>query len=334
MCTAFSFFKDTLYFGRNMDFPHSFGERVVITPRNYPLSTKRAGVLPSHYAIIGMAHVAGNYPLYAEAANEKGLCAAGLNFPDNAFYRPEEELKEEEGKIFLAPYELIPYLLGKCADLAQARALLERVELAALPYSPALPLAPLHWLVSDASGSLTVEQTREGLKLYENPFGVLTNNPPFPFHAENLRQYLSLAAPPPENRLCPTLSLTPFGEGMGAMGLPGDFSPASRLVKAFFCKQNSLCSPDEDACVQQVFHVLDSVAMVRGSVVTPEGKLDETIYSSCADGAERVYYWRAASASRVSAVRLAEEACRGEELLALAPEEEAAFAFVQPQALV
>lgn len=307
MCTAFSFFKDTLYFGRNMDFPHSFGERVVITPRNYPLSTKRAGVLPSHYAIIGMAHVAGNYPLYAEAANEKGLCAAGLNFPDNAFYRPEEELKEEEGKIFLAPYELIPYLLGKCADLAQARTLLKRVELAALPYSPALPLAPLHWLVSDASGSLTVEQTREGLKLYENPFGVLTNNPPFPFHAENLRQYLSLAAPPPENRLCPTLSLTPFGEGMGAMGLPGDFSPASRLVKAFFCKQNSLCSPDEDACVQQVFHVLDSVAMVRGAVRTADGLADSTTYSCCICPASGSYYYKTYSNSRITRVKLTEE---------------------------
>ena len=120
---------------------------------------------------------------------------------------------------------------------------------------------------------------------------------------------------------------------MGAIGLPGDASPASRYVRAAFFKENAAFPASRPGQVMEFFHVLEGVAMVRGSVVTPEGALDETLYSSCADAEERVYYWRAAAASRISAVRMTEEACRGDKLLAAAPEEAPAFAFVQPQAL-
>ena len=299
-----------MYFGRNMDIEYSFGESVVITPRNFPIFTKRSGTFASHYAMIGMATVSGGYPLYAEAANEKGLCMAGLNFPSNAKYLDERDCS---GKL-IAPYELIPFLLGTCENLEQARDALRSVSIVAIPFSAELPLAPLHWIISDASGSLTLECTESGAHVYDNPFGVLTNNPPFLFHCENVRQYLHLSARYPENSFSGEFRLTPFGQGVGAVGLPGDFSPASRFVKALFCKANSVCPQDEAACVSQVFHILDSVAMVRGTVVTGEGKHDITTYSCCINATAGVYYYKTYECSQIVRVPLGGARAEGAEL--------------------
>ncbi len=66
------------YMGRTLDYEFSYGEEITITPRYYPFHFKHGAVLEDHYAMIGMAHVAENYPLYYEGANEKGLAMAGL----------------------------------------------------------------------------------------------------------------------------------------------------------------------------------------------------------------------------------------------------------------
>ena len=322
MCTAFTFSQDPMYFGRNMDIEYSFGESVVITPRDFPISTHFAGTLSHHYAMIGMANAAQGYPLYAEAANEKGLCMAGLNFPDNAYYLPVDAVAQlkQQGKIPLAPYELIPVILGRCENLSQAKELLSQVELVQKPFLPALPFAPLHWIVSERCGSLTVERTEAGLQIYDNPYGVLTNNPPFPFHLENVRQYLHLSAQYPENRLCREASLTPFGQGMGALGIPGDFSPASRFIKTVFCKFNSLCETDEYACVSQVFHILDAVAMVRGTVITPEGRPDITTYSCCINAQKGSYYYKTYENNQIIQIPMTDSRREGTHLMVFALE--------------
>ena len=131
MCTSIAFSQYALY-GRNLDLECGFGEQVAIAPRNQAFSFHHREPLREHYAMIGMASMAGNTPLFAEAANEKGLYIAGLNFPGNAHYFPEADALQ----LNLAPYELIPLLLGACATLAEARALLETVR-TALPATQA-----------------------------------------------------------------------------------------------------------------------------------------------------------------------------------------------------
>lgn len=311
MCTAFTFHNDALYFGRNMDLEYEFGESVVITPRHYGIATKACGTISTHYAMMGMANVTSHYPLYAEAVNERGLCMAGLNFPGNARYLSKAEVTKQP----VTPYELILYVLGTCATLAEARALLAKLDLVAIPFLPSLPLASLHWLISDASGSLTVEPTPSGLRVYENPHGVLTNNPPFPFHLDNVRQYLHLSAGSPENHFSPALPLTPFCQGAGAIGLPGDFSSASRFVKTLFCRENSHCDQTEAACVAQVFHILDAVALVRGTVITPEGKMGITTYSCCIDVKAGIYYYKTYENSQITKIQLTEERMEQRDLI-------------------
>ena len=281
MCTSIAMNWGGGYFGRNMDVEYSFGEQIAVTPRRYPLRFWRQPAQEAHLALVGMAHMAGGRPLYAEAANEKGLYMAGLNFPHSAWYDPAPPA----GCDAVAPYELIPWVLG-------------------LPLAPDLPLAPLHWQVADRTGALVVEATREGVRLYDDPVGLLTNEPPFPFHQLNLAQYRHLSARPPENRLAPGLPLTPFGQGMGAIGLPGDASPASRYLRTAFHKLNAPDPGSEPARVSDFFHILDAAAMVRGSVVTPEGKFDITTYACCFSADTGTYYCKTHQNSRLTAVRL------------------------------
>lgn len=310
MCTSMVLTTRDTYVGRNLDLEDAFGERVVITPRAFPLAFRRMPALERHQAIIGMASVAGDYPLYAEGVNESGVYMAGLNFPGNAYYPPD---REEEKT--LASWELIPFLLGTCETAAAAAEQMKRIPLLGVPFQPNLPLAPLHWHIADKHGAFVAEPMADGIKVYSDPVGVLTNNPPFPFHRTNLIQYQGLSAAQPDNCLDPSLDLPPFGQGMGAVGLPGDWSPASRYVRSAFCKRNSACDSSEESSVSQFFHLLDTAAMPRGAVCTPEGKWDITRYSCCINTDTGTYYYKTYDNCALTAVALTEERRAGDKLL-------------------
>lgn len=313
MCTCITLESRDFYFGRNLDLEYTFGDTVVVTQGRYPFSFRLAGRMERHYALIGMADVRDGYPLYAEAVNEKGLGMAGLYFPGNAFYQPVQTAggpafsgQDADGpaQSRVAPFELIPWLLGQAASVDEAEALLAGAQIVDIPFSEQLPNAPLHWMVADRRRCLTVEAVREGLKIYDNPFGVLTNNPPFPFHLMHTSQYLHLTSEAPANRFSKRLDLQPFGQGMGAMGLPGDASPASRFVRAAFLKENSACSGEEMDSVTQFFHILEQVAMLRGAVKTGAGRDDHTTYACCVNASRGVYYCRTYEDARIQAAAL------------------------------
>lgn len=288
MCTSIAMKTEDFYFGRNMDLEYELGGCVVVTPRHFPFHFRRAGTMNCHHAMIGMAVVKDGYPLYAEAANEKGLCMAGLNFPDNAYYPREED----PSKVNISPFELIQWILGRCSTLAQARTLLADTHLVNISFSEQLPLSPLHWHLADREGSIVVESTKNGLSVHDNPAGVMTNNPSFDFQMTNLCQYLNLSPTCPQNCFSEKIHVKPFGLGMGCIGLPGDYSPASRFVKTAFLNLNVVCPQDDQGSLAQFFHMLDAVAMVRGSVVSPEGRYETTIYSCCINASRGTYYYK------------------------------------------
>lgn len=310
MCTAVSYQTRDHYFGRNLDLEFSYHETVTVTPRNYPFRFRRMGDMKHHYAMIGMAYVNGGYPLYYDATNEKGLSMAGLNFPGNAHYKPEVE-----GEDNVSPFEFIPWILGQCAGLAQARALLEQINLADISFSEQLPLSPLHWMLADRSGCLVVESVREGLKIYENPAKVLTNNPPFDIMLFQLNNYMGLTNQPPVNRFGPGLELDAYSRGMGAMGLPGDLSSASRFIRAAFARLNSVAGESEAESVSQFFHILRSVEQQRGCVQMPDGRYEITIYSSCCNTDKGIYYYTTYENSQITGVDMHREDLDGRELV-------------------
>ena len=309
MCTAATYRTKDHYFGRTLDYEVSYGEEVVVTPRNFPFHFRHMGGLSSHYAIIGMAHVAGDYPLYYDATNEKGLSMAGLNFPGNAVYKPLAE-----GKDNVATFELIPWLLGQCATVEEAKAYLARMNLANTPFSPQFPVSPLHWIIADRDCAITVESVREGIRIYDNPVGVLTNNPPFDYQMTNLTNYMSLSTEPPENHFSDQLDLTPYSRGMGMLGMPGDLSSASRFVRVAFTKLHSVSGTSESESISQFFHILGSVAQQRGCVHMGEGKYEITIYTSCCNTDRGIYYYTTYENSQITGVDLHRENLDGQQL--------------------
>lgn len=309
MCTAIAYTTKDFYFGRNLDLEYSYHEEVTVVPRNFPFLFRRAGECKSHYALIGMAYVQENYPLFYDAVNEKGLGMAGLNFPQSAVYFPEKE-----GKTNLSPFELIPYILAKCANVSEAKELLKNVNLADIPFNKELPLTPLHWMISDRNASVVVESTEDGLKVYDDPVGVMTNDPPFPMQMNRLTDYMALSIEPPQNNFAKEIAFKPYSRGMGAMGLPGDLSSASRFVKAAFTRCNSVSGDGEEESVSQFFHILDSVEQQRGCVKL--GKHYEiTVYASCCNADRGIYYYKTYDNSRIHGVDLRRENLDGNALV-------------------
>lgn len=311
MCTALSYKTRDHYFGRTLDLEHDFRESVVITPRKYPLAFRRMPPAGTHYAMIGMASIVDGYPLYYEATNERGLSMAGLNFPGNAYYPPEKH-----GKGTVSPFELIPFILGSCETVPQAKALLERIRIAAIPFSDALPLSPLHWMIADSEQSIVVESMQDGLHIHDNPIGVMTNNPPFDYHMTNLTNYTALSPDQPKSHLG-TVDLTLPSRGMGALGLPGDLSSPSRFIRAAYTKAYSACGEGEAESVGQFFHILGSVRHVRGSVMV-NGEPEITIYACCCNTNRGVYYYQTYGNSRICAVDMHREYLDGEHLISYA----------------
>lgn len=309
MCTAIGFKTHNFYFGRTLDNEFSFGEEVTITPRNFPFRFRFTNEMKSHYAIIGMALVVNNFPLYFDGMNEKGLCIAGLNFVGNAYFE-----NCDHDALNIAQFEFIPYILGKCATVKEAEKEIEKINITNTPFNDELGVAELHWIIADKDDCITLELTKSGKFIYENYVGVLTNNPTFPEQMGRLNDYMHLSNTPPKNTFAKGLDLECYSKGMGAMGLPGDLSSNSRFVRVAFNKCNSVCEMDEKSSVTQFFHVLGSVEQTRGANKTEDG-FEITIYTSCCNAQKGIYYYKTYDGFSIKSVDMNKENLNGCELI-------------------
>lgn len=317
MCTAITYKTKDFYFGRTLDYDFSYNEKIVITPRNYILKFRHAGVLKRHYAMIGVAHIEDNTPLYYDAANEKGLAMAGLNFVGNACYKDINPCKNN-----IANFEFIQWILSQCASVYEAKKLIEKTYIVKTKFSEALPISKLHWMIADYSGAIVVESTKNGINVYDNPTGVLTNNPTFPEQIMQLNNYMNLSPREPKNNFSKDLSLHPYSRGMGAIGLPGDLSSQSRFVRAAFVRMNSISGNTEKESVNQFFHILSSVEQPRGCCILPDGKCEITIYTSCCNASRGIYYYTTYNNHQITAIDMHFENLDSTNLICYTPIEE------------
>ena len=309
MCTAVTYKTKDFYFGRTLDYEYSYCEEVTVTPRNYPFHFRHMGMVDRHYAIIGMAFVQADYPLYYDAVNEKGLGMAGLNFVGNAAYREPAPEKDN-----VAVFEFIPWVLSQCATVAEARELIGKINLTAEPFNAHLPAAFLHWLIADRKEAITVESMKDGIHIHENPVGALTNNPPFDQQMFRLNDYAHLSRKDPENHFSKELGLSCYSRGMGALGLPGDLSSQSRFVRVAFVKMNSVSGQTESESVSQFFHILGAVDQQRGCCDVGEGAYEITIYTSCCNADKGIYYYTTYENHQITAVDMHRENLDGNTL--------------------
>ena len=302
MCTAATYKTKDFYFGRTLDYEFSYGDEVTVTPRNFCFRFRHMGEMKTHYAMIGMAYVADDYPLYYDAVNEKGLGMAGLNFVGNAKYQDVQAGREN-----VAQFEFIPWILSQCATVLEARKALEKMNLVGTPYSEKLPCASLHWMIADKDAAIVVECVEDGLHVYDNPVGVLTNNPPFPVQMFMLNNYMHVSPSQPENHFAKELPLATYSRGMGGLGLPGDLSSASRFEKVAFTKMHAISGESEAESVSQFFHILGSVEQQRGCCEVEPGKYEITIYTSCVNTDKGIYYYTTYDNHQIQAVDMHRE---------------------------
>lgn len=309
MCTAATYKTKDFYFGRTLDYEFSYGDEVTVTPRNFCFRFRHMSEVKTHYAMIGMAYVADDYPLYYDAVNEKGLGMAGLNFVGNAKYQDVQTGREN-----VAQFEFIPWILSQCATVLEARKALEKMNLVGTSYSEKLPCASLHWMIADKDAAIVVECVEDGLHVYDNPVGVLTNNPPFPVQMFMLNNYMHVSPSQPENHFAKELPLAAYSRGMGGLGLPGDLSSASRFAKVAFTKMHAISGESEAESVSQFFHILGSVEQQRGCCEVEPGKYEITIYTSCVNADKGIYYYTTYENHQIQAVDMHRENLDGDTL--------------------
>lgn len=299
MCTAFGMTNGDFYLGRTLDWHCSYGEKIIVTPRNCKINYKYAKSQQTGYAIMGTALNGSGFPLYYEAINEKGLCMAGLNFPNNcAYFKPNQD------KLNITSYEFIPYVLRKCENYSQAKEMINNLNITDDAFSSEMPPASLHWLICDKSGAITVEQTEKGLKIYDNPLKVLTNNPPFDLQLENLKKYENLSPFEDKNSMIFN-SDKYFCSGTGALGLPGDNTSMSRFVRTVFNSQNVQRTDDNNSNPATVFKILSKVECIKGCVRTNNGE-DYTVYSVCFNADKGLYFVKTYNDDKITTVKLAD----------------------------
>lgn len=214
--------------------------------------------------------------IIADGVNENGLCVAALYFP--GFARYDENLSGKS--VVVAAYEAVPYILGTCKDAEHAVSVMGNIKIAGVPDGITGIVAPLHWIISDRYGScITAEKTGLGFHFYDNTIGVLTNSPDFGWHMRNLRNYAGLSVKRSEGKQWGKVEISPFGQGDGMMGIPGDYTPPSRFVKTAWLKTHTTPGKNYDEIFRYARCILGNVTIPQGCVVTERGNVDYTQYT-------------------------------------------------------
>ncbi len=302
MCTALSItsLDKKVFFGRNMDLAYQFNQRVMVIPVGYQYKDKvTSNQVTNQQTIIGIGTIIDNHATFADAMNEKGLACAGLNFAGYAQFLEQPD----EGKTNIAPYDFIQWILSNCQTVEEVKTAIQKIEMVAIPINSDTPIPYLHWMVADPSGaSIVVERTKEGIRVHDNPVGVMTNNPTFDWHLTNLNEYLYLAPEHHEKTTWSKKELESLGIGSGTLGIPGDFASVSRFVRIAYIRAHTPELKSDGQAIAQFFNMLDYVKMVRGGVKTQDGIEDMTIYSSCMDLVQGIYYYKTYENSRINAI--------------------------------
>ncbi len=289
MCTAMRFNDDkgNVFFGRNYDWTCSFGEAPIFTPLNYTAESPFGAVGPMKYAVLGTGIVYEGYPLYFDASNTEGLSIANLNFAQYCVYEDEPQ----EAKNNVCVFEFPLWVTSQFKSVDEVEAALENIALVNRSISDDLPVSALHWMIADQRRSIVVECTKRGLEVFENDVDVLTNQPGYEWHRDNLRNYMCLSPEYPQRSAWAKADMVPFGVGAGNDGLPGGCGAAARFVRAAYYNACHPVCESEMQNVSRMLHSLSGVMMIDGATKVSDGTCEKTLYSSCFSSATGTYYY-------------------------------------------
>jgi choloylglycine hydrolase len=287
----------TVISARSLEFGLNLDSALTFVPRGYRLTAQFAdgshgAVWTQKYAALGLN--AFGQPFFGEGLNEAGLGAGAFYLPGFAEYAPPIPDRAERS---LLSVHLVTWILGNCATVAETKERIHEIALVQgrLPQVPAE--MPLHYRVTDATGAVLVIEYVDGgtLRLYDAPLGVITNSPTYDWHLTNLRNYTSLRPADVAQSRLGSLELSELGQGSGLRGLPGDFSPPARFVRAAALQAFARPAADARAGVNLALHILNNVDIPVGPVSDEhdgQTRYDRTEWVSVSDLTGRTFYFR------------------------------------------
>lgn len=302
-CTSFVLHAEdgAAVYGRTMEWgSFDLNTRLVIVPRGYPMAAHTPDGKPglkwkTRYGVVALDAIEENYAM--DGMNEKGLVVGVLYHPGFAAYQPYDPAKADSS---MGPLELANYVLTQFATVDEVRQGLEKVRVVPVPEAVLgnVP-APIHLLVLDRRGKTIVVEYLDGaLHISDNPLGVLTNSPTFDWHVTNLRNYINLSAVAWPAKEIADLKFSPIGAGSGFLGLPGDYTPPSRFVRAVAYTQTARKTPNGDEAVYEALRIADNFNLPLGSAEgskadskLPSDMRSSTIWTSVADTGNLKYYY-------------------------------------------
>lgn len=284
--------KSVIY-GRSLEFGKYLDSNILFIPRNHnfqgatPIANTKGLSWTSKYAVVGANMLKLNY--FVDGINEKGLAGGIFYFPD---YTNFQDINSEEAKFSIAGWQLLTWILGTCNSIKEVKEKLPKIKInrAVLPKWNAFQ--PVHYIIHDQNGnSLVIEYIKGQLQLHDNPLGVLTNSPSFDWHTINLNNYINLSALNVPRKKLTDITLMPLGQGSGMLGLPGDFTPPSRFVRAAAFSQTILSSETGAQDVNTAFHMLNLFDIPKGVVRGGKDEFDYTQWISVTDLKSKKYYF-------------------------------------------
>lgn len=292
--------------GRTMDFSINLNEGINLIPRNYKWSNALNNEeKKTKYALVGMSNIIEGHPVFADGVNEKGLTCATLYFAGFAHYEKECIPNKEN----LTPYDFVFWALSQFKDIEEVKSAIKNIEFVEHELDLLGGITPpLHWILSDKSSkSIVIERTNKGIEVFDNPVGVMTNSPNFEWHLTNLRQYTWMKAKQFEYSTLGDLESSPFSNGTGSFGLPGNFTAPARFVRATFLKNTILEPTTEIDGVTSIFHILANCAVPKGSVIKSNDLVSFTMYTSAMCSESSTYYYSTYENNQISSISLFNE---------------------------
>ncbi len=281
MCTAITLQskQKEILFGRTMDFSHDIQPELYIVPKNHSWNDALNMTLISDcYSFIGIGQEIDGIMGFFDGVNEEGFAAAALYFAGYAQYNMQLPYSTVQP---IASFDFLHYILGRCASIQDLRMVLSNISIIGMPDPVTQTIAPLHWIAVDKTGKcVVIEQTRKGLKLFDNPIGVMANSPDFPWHMTNLRNYMETSPNQTEEVSWDNIRLRPFGQAGGTTLLPGGYTSPERFVRTAYLKTHLPTPKKADEAVVSCFHVMESVSIPRGAVVSARNTYDYTKYTA------------------------------------------------------
>ncbi|GLK83293.1 linear amide C-N hydrolase [Ancylobacter defluvii] len=295
-CTSFLLgTSDGAYvYGRTMEFGFELASDMMVIPRQFALAGTGPGGKPgiewtAKYAAVGLN--AFGLPVLTDGMNEKGLAGGILYFPDYAGYA---DPAKADPKTAMAPWDFLTWALTNFATVAEVKAAISGISIVDVAQPQMGITPPFHYTLHDETGaSLVIEPVGGVLKVYDNPFGVMTNAPEFSWHLTNLKNYVKISPVNAPDITVNGQAISSFGQGSGLLGIPGDPTPPSRLIRALGYAMSAEKKPSGEESVRVAEHILNNFDIPVGFIKPEAGNtadMEYTQWSSVADLKNRRYY--------------------------------------------